>query len=32
MSFTQPNLPALISDIENLIAQSAEANEDEVEK
>ena len=32
MNFSQPNLPALISDIENLIAQSAEANEDEVEK
>jgi hypothetical protein len=32
MNFTQPNLPALISDIENLIAQSADVNEVEIEK
>ncbi|MBU1660392.1 MAG: hypothetical protein KKD28_02845 [Chloroflexi bacterium] len=32
MNFAQPNLPVLIGEIENLVAQSLEINEDEVEK
>lgn len=32
MSFTQPNLPALISEIENLVSQLAKTNADNVEK
>ena len=31
-SFERPNLPVLIGEIENLVAQSIEINEDEVEK